>query len=65
MAKRRIKLDRWSRLFELIEEYAQATAVDAFKGGGDPNSIPVIEAELTLARAKVDEQVAIIRREYE
>ncbi len=55
----------WNKLGKLINAYAEAYASDAMKGGGDPIDVPVIEAELVAANARVNAQIALIRRELE
>jgi len=49
-------------LVKLIEAYAEVSRADEMKGGGDPDAIPVIAAELELARAKLNAQLEHLRR---
>lgn len=41
-------------LLDLVSTLVAAEVAHSWKGGGDPCDIPVIEAELALARAKLD-----------
>lgn len=55
----------WETLVALIEDYAEASVQDAWKDGGDPLSIPEVEAYLALARAKLNGHIAFMKRELE
>lgn len=54
---------KWERLVSLIQDYADAQEADSWKGGGDPASIPSIEARLVLARAELNEYIEVLQRE--
>lgn len=41
------------KLNGLIHKLIQAEVTDSWKGGGDPQDIPIIEAELKIARLQV------------
>lgn len=56
---------KWEQLIAAIAVYGDACRADEMKGGGDPESLPVIEAQLQLATARVNEIIAVLRREYE
>ncbi len=55
----------WKELREAIYYYADCRVAESWKGGGDPASVPAIDAELALATAKLNEQIVVLRREYE
>lgn len=55
----------WAALREAIYYYADCRVAESWKGGGDPASIPAVDAELALALAKLNEQIVVVRREYE
>lgn len=55
--------DDWQILPDLIAAYAAAVVADSWKGGGDPADYPVIEAELELAKAKLETHIAKLRRQ--
>ena len=55
----------WAQLTRAIQRYADAQEQDSWKGVGDPESIPAIEAHLRLTRAKLNAIIAVLRREYE
>lgn len=59
------KVDPWIRLAQLITKYADAAIDDSWKGGGDPDSIPVIEAQLQLAAAELTAHIALMKRTFE
>lgn len=56
---------RWETLEELIQQLADAQEADSWKGGGDPEYIPVIEAELELAKLKLRTHIDHMRNYYE
>lgn len=56
---------RWETLEELCQQLADAQEADSWKGGGDPDAIPVIEAELELAKLKLRTHIDSMRRYYE
>lgn len=62
---KKIDDDRWATLEELITAFADAQESDSWKGGGDPEYIPVIEAELELAKLKLRTHIDYMRRYYE
>jgi hypothetical protein len=43
-----------AQLNALIDAHVQAQIADSWKGGGDPNDIPLIEAEAEVARLKLE-----------
>lgn len=53
----------WTVLATLIAEYGEACRDDEAKYGGDPLSIPEIEAQLTLARAKIEVHLAHMQQQ--
>lgn len=63
--KRQPKPNKWEQLGTLIAEYAEAYVADSWKGGGDPESIPLIEAQLEVARLKLEEHIRVMRRDEE
>lgn len=44
-----------ARIKRAVTRLIKAEVADSWKGGGDPNDIPAIEAELKLARKHFDE----------
>lgn len=56
---------RWETLEELCQQLADAQEADSWKGGGDPEAIPIIEAELELAKLKLRTHIDSMRRYYE
>lgn len=59
------RADDWATLEELCQQLADAQEADSWKGGGDPEAIPVIEAELELAKLKLRTHIDKMRRYYE
>jgi hypothetical protein len=57
--------DAWNTLEELCQGLADAQEADSWKGGGDPDAIPIIEAELELAKLKLRTHIDKMRRYYE
>lgn len=57
--------DQASRLHELISELVAAEVADSWKGGGDPVDVPVVEAELALAKANLVNFIAKLVRNGE
>lgn len=57
---KRSKKSPVDNLWPFIEAYADARCADEMKGGGDPDSHPIIEAELELARLKLEALVKLI-----
>jgi len=55
----------WDTLEELCQRLADAQQEDSWKGGGDPDAIPIIEAELELAKLKLRTHIDKMRRYYE
>lgn len=55
----------WESLEELIQGLADAQEADSWKGGGDPDEIPVIEMQLNLAKLKLRTHIDKMRRYYE
>jgi hypothetical protein len=49
----------------LIAAYTEASIQESWKGGGDPLDVPVLEAELALARLKLEAHIATREREDE
>lgn len=65
-AKKKAKSpNKWEQLSTLIQEYADAQEADSWKGGGDPDAIPVVEAQLQLARARLNAHIWTMQRELE
>ena len=48
---------RLINLRRAIKRYVDAEVADSWKGGGDPDSYPEIEAELERARALLDKHL--------
>ena len=46
------------QLHTLIAAYVEAQIADSWKGGGDPNDIPIIEAEAEVAKLKLERFIA-------
>jgi hypothetical protein len=63
--KRKKKLDPWEQLGALIRDYGEWCRSDEMKGGGDPEYMPVVEAELALARARLNAHINEMRRMQE
>lgn len=63
--KKKRKQDKWSRLCQLIGNYAAASVAESWKGGGDPASVETLEARLELTRAELNEHIATLRRDEE
>lgn len=61
---KRQKPQHWTELMQLVREYAEAETADSWKGGGDPVDIPLIEAQLELARVRLEAHVTKMRRYY-
>lgn len=55
----------WDTLEELCQQLADAQEADSWKGGGDPEYIPVVEAELELAKLKLRTHIDTMRKRYE
>lgn len=53
----------WADLIELIRELIEVSRADEVKGGGDPASIPEIEAQLSEASAKLENHIEKMKRE--
>lgn len=47
----------------LISEYVDAAVAESWKGGGDPADIPVLDAQLELAKAKLYGHIEKMERE--
>lgn len=62
---KRVDDARWDTLEELCQALADAQQADSWKGGGDPDAIPIIEAELELAKMKLRVHIDGMRRYYE
>jgi hypothetical protein len=54
--------NQWRRLRALIELYKVAAIREAEKGGGDPEVVPVLEAELKLEKARLDYHIRDMER---
>lgn len=65
MSRKRKEPTKWDVLRQFIVDYAEWCRADEMKGGGDPLSIPEIEASLSLARAKLEAHIAKMIREEE
>jgi hypothetical protein len=48
---------KWRTLKRLIRAYAEAAIQDSWKGGRDPEDMPVIEARKKKARANLDKHI--------
>lgn len=59
----RRKPDKWVSLMRFIQNYADAQEANSWKGGGDPADVPVIEAQLQLAKAQLEQFIEILRRD--
>jgi hypothetical protein len=57
--------DQWAQLRALIQAYADAQEADSWKGGGDPEEMPLREKELELAQLKLNTHIAQMVRYYE
>ena len=57
--------DPFARLVRLIQQYAAASVAESWKGGGDPDDIPVLEMRLRLTRAEVNAELARLRRAFD
>lgn len=57
--------DQLDVLRQLIADYVECARADEIKGGGDPLAIPEIEAELNLARTKLEIHIAKLARDEE
>lgn len=57
--------DRWHALVRMIQEYADAQEADSWKGGSDPEDMPVREAELKLARIQLQRHIEKMRSDLE
>lgn len=44
----------WTELRQLIASYAEAAIAESWKGGGDPEEIPILEMELAIAKQKIE-----------
>lgn len=55
----------WAKLARLIAEYAEAFAADSWKGGGDPEAIPLIEQELELSRMRLNHHISVMQRKMQ
>lgn len=53
---------KWNVLRSLIVDFAGWAREDEMKGGGDPLSIPEIEAQYALARTKLEVHIAKMER---
>lgn len=56
------RADGFDELMELVKDYGECCRADEMKGGGDPYDVPLIEAQLELARIKLEVHVARMRR---
>lgn len=65
MKKKRKQEDKWGKLVRLIRRYTDAAICESWKGGGDPESAPLLEARLELARTELNEWIAMLRRDEE
>lgn len=66
MAKsRKKKADMWEQLMEYIRQYRDAAINESWKGGGDPADIPVIDKQLELQEALLENHIEKMRREFE
>ena len=52
-----VRLALKSDLHNLIHEYTDHAIAESWKGGGDPADIPVLEAQLELARTKLERHI--------
>lgn len=55
------KPDKWKALYALIENYVEARVNDSWKGGTTPADVPVIMAELSLAKVKLERHIETMR----
>lgn len=55
-------VSRYDVLRSLIYQYAEAHEADSWKGGGDPADVPVIEANLALAYARMNRHIEDMER---
>lgn len=55
----------WAKMVRLIAEYAEAYCADSWKGGGDPEAIPLIEQELELSRMRLNHHISVMQRKMQ
>lgn len=55
----------WDELQKRINAFADAREADSWKGGGDPQDIPLIEARLQVATLELDEHIRAMRRIFD
>lgn len=61
---KKVELLKWSKLEELIGKYADAVVADSWKGGGDPQDIPLVEAQLLVAKLELERYIELLKQEY-
>lgn len=52
-------------LLDLIKEHVEVSIAESWKGGGDPDDMPVLEKELELSGLRLATHIERMRRYYE
>lgn len=57
--------DKWDVLRGLILCHVDAAIADSWKGGGDPEEMPILEMEVKIALMRLENHITNMRRELD